>query len=668
MNPLARIPNPFKQSIMKDAWETPLADVPEIHAQAFSTCCRALENVRTSRQCDSVLLHGEAGSGKTHLLGRLQRNLTSPFSAEKDRSADIGQCLFLYCRLQTNPRRLWQHLRKTFVEDLLHRFPDGTTQLQRLVACRFAEGDKRKQRPVKKWLRWISNPANRDHAGWKEILLPWINRETGIDFSLQRVLYHLITGRHVLEAGAWLKGEDSLPEEALALLGVGTTEEGQTEDRAREVVLSLCRLASPRMPVAFCFDQIEALQMSRDDPESLFLFGQMGASLFNSSNNSLLISCIQSSVVNLFKESVREADYDRIAQSVEALYPLDRTQAYKLIQCRLDSQKELAGLRARYSQRPLWPFESSDFDTIFSPTGHQSPRQSPRKIISFAGTLFDKIKLDGVVAEPEDSSAFLKKEFERRLVMSLQQDVTESDITLAHGLPLLTETLGGQWHTERQPDKDIDFLLSHEAKRIALSLCNHQNMRSLGARFKRLKDWQFKNREVKLVLIRDQRLPISKSAVATRSHLQSLEEKGAVLTQPDAETLAALQALRSLLSDAKSGDLHYQGETLAPRTVQEWLCRNLDPSLTSFLGNIVEVSEHESDADSEVMGPILEVLKRHRIITLEAAAKEVQQPVPLIEEAVRRHPGLVGWLQGPPPVLFDYKPAEILRSKERDEG
>ena len=221
MNPLARIPNPFKQSIMKDAWETPLADVPEIHAQAFSTCCRALENVRTSRQCDSVLLHGEAGSGKTHLLGRLQRHLTSPFSAEKDRSADIGQCLFLYCRLQTNPRRLWQHLRKTFVEDLLHRFPDGTTQLQRLVACRFAEGDKRKQRPVKKWLRWISNPANRDHAGWKEILLPWLNREAGIDFSLQRVLYHLITGRHVLEAGAWLKGEDSLPEEALPFWGSG---------------------------------------------------------------------------------------------------------------------------------------------------------------------------------------------------------------------------------------------------------------------------------------------------------------------------------------------------------------------------------------------------------------------------------------------------------------
>jgi len=66
-NPLAGIPNPFRQTIVKDAWES-LQDVPEIHAQAFEACCRAFENVRTSRHCDSVLLHGGAGSGKTEWL------------------------------------------------------------------------------------------------------------------------------------------------------------------------------------------------------------------------------------------------------------------------------------------------------------------------------------------------------------------------------------------------------------------------------------------------------------------------------------------------------------------------------------------------------------------------------------------------------------------------
>ncbi|RPJ19615.1 MAG: ATP-binding protein [Desulfobacteraceae bacterium] len=205
VNPFVAIPNPFRQSIVKDAWES-LQDVPEIHAQAFDTCCRAFENVRTSKHCDSVLLHGGAGSGKTHLLSRLQRHWTT--SQAQGASNEIGRCVFLYCRLQTSPHRLWQHLRKTFVEDLLHRFPDGTTQLQRLVACRFAEGDRNKRRPAAKWLKWMTNPANRDHGGWKRILLPWLEREARIGYSLQRVLYHLITGHHVLEAGAWLKGED----------------------------------------------------------------------------------------------------------------------------------------------------------------------------------------------------------------------------------------------------------------------------------------------------------------------------------------------------------------------------------------------------------------------------------------------------------------------------
>ena len=660
VNPLAGIPNPFRQTIVKDAWET-LQDVPEIHAQAFETCCRAFENVRTSRHCDSVLLHGGAGSGKTHLLSRLQRHWTS--SRGQDGSEEMGRCVFLYCRLQTSPHRLWQHVRKTFVEDLLHRFSDGTTQLQRLVACRFAEGDRNKRRPATAWLKWMRNPANRDHSGWKRILLPWLEKEARIGFSLQKVLYHLITGRHVLEAGAWLKGEDSLPEEALAPLGISGTEEGQTEDGARNVVLSLCRLASPLMPVAFCFDQIEALQASMNDDESLFLFGQMGASLFNSSNNALLISCIQSSVVEHFKRAIREADYDRIAQRVETLNPLNKTLAHKLIRSRMDSNEELARLRIRHSQQPQWPIEPLDLDPVFPSSG----AATARKIISFAGALFDKVQMGG--APPlQDPSDFLRNEFSRRRDTALGQEEAESDMSLAHGLPLLAETLGERWRQDRQPEKDIDLLLSHGDRRIAVSLCNQQNMRSLAARLKRLKDWHSRNKGIKMVLIRDQRLPISRTAVVTRSLLQSLKERGVSLCQPDVETLAALQALRSLISDARSGDLHHGGDPMAPKTVQEWLSRNLDSSLTAFFGDIVGISETPSEADPDLMSAILDVLKQHRVVTLEKLAEEIRQPVPLIEDMVKRHPGRIGWLQGPPAVLFDYRPHEILSSKERDEA
>ncbi|MBN1103230.1 MAG: ATP-binding protein [Deltaproteobacteria bacterium] len=659
-NPLAGIPNPFRQTIVRDAWET-LEDVSEIHAQAFETCCRAFENVRTFRHCDSVLLHGEAGSGKTHLLSRLQRHWTS--SPGQDGSKEMGRCVFLYCRLQTSAQKLWQHLRRTFVEDLLHRFPDGTTQLQRLVACRFAEGDKNKRRPPEKWLKWIKHPANRDHSGWKRILLPWLGRETQLGFSLQRVLHHLITGRHVLEAGAWLKGEDRLPEEALNLMGIRGNEEGQTEDGAREIVLSLCRLASTLMPVGFCFDQIEALQTSKSDEESLFLFGQMGASLFNSSNNALLISCIQSSVLDQFRGSIRDADYDRIAQRVERLDPLDRRLAPLLIRSRLESGKELAILRARHPQKPLWPLEPPDLDAVFSPIG----TQTARRIISFAGDLFDRLQT-GQAPPPRDPLEFLREEFDRRLNTALGQDEEESDLTLAHGLPLLAEVLGEPWDKKRQPDKDIDLLLSHADKRVAVSLCNQQNMRSLGARLKRLKDWHARNRGVKLVMVRDQRLPISRSAVVTRSHLQSLRGKGAVLIHPDPVTMAALQALRTLLSDAMSGDLHDGRDSVGTPTVREWLSRNAESQLVAFFGEIVGASEGPSEADSDLMSGVLEVLKRHRIISLDELARESKQPASMIVELAKRHPGRIGWLEGPPPVLFDYRPAEILSSRERDPG
>jgi len=58
--------------------------------------------------------------------------------------------------------------------------------------------------------------------------------------------------------------------------------------------------------------------------------------------------------------------------------------------------------------------------------------------------------------------------------------------------------------------------------------------------------------------------------------------KGVSLCRPDAETLAALQALRSLISDARSGDLHDSGEPIGPKDGREWLFQNLDSRLTAF--------------------------------------------------------------------------------------
>src|SRR5918911_5475731 len=107
------VANPFGHTVVTDAWHPAGSDVPEIHARAFAACAAALEEVRTQGRSTSVLLHGEAGSGKTHLLARLRRHWADPGSGA---GADA---VFIAVRLQTGPRRLWRSLRRSVAEDLL---------------------------------------------------------------------------------------------------------------------------------------------------------------------------------------------------------------------------------------------------------------------------------------------------------------------------------------------------------------------------------------------------------------------------------------------------------------------------------------------------------------------------------------------------------------------
>jgi hypothetical protein len=146
-----------------------------------------------------------------------------------------------------------------------------------------------------------------------------------------------------------------------------------------------------------------------------------------------------------------------------------------------------------------------------------------------------------------------------------------------------------------------------------------------------------------------------------------LVAKGVSLCRPDAETLAALQALRSLISDARSGDLHDGGEAISPKTVEEWLVQNLDSKLTALFGQMVATSETPEETDPDLIDSILEVLRKRKVVELEKLAEVIGRSVPLLEEIVKRHPGRIGWLQGPPAVLFDYRPDEILPSSDGDE-
>ena len=101
--------NPFRNSIVRDAWDPGKIDVPEINEAPFRLCLEALDSVRAERRSTSVLLHGEAGSGKTHLLNRLRTAVKSQTRFQ----------IFVSVRLQSSPHRFWRYLRRSMVQDLV---------------------------------------------------------------------------------------------------------------------------------------------------------------------------------------------------------------------------------------------------------------------------------------------------------------------------------------------------------------------------------------------------------------------------------------------------------------------------------------------------------------------------------------------------------------------
>ena len=128
MTELSTLKNPSATNVVQDAWQAP-PDVTAIHREVFQACLAGIDSASRGTP-DSLLIYGSAGSGKTHLLTRLQRHLAETAAAAPDR---VLRCVFVFVRLQTSPLLLWQHVRKRFASDLMRR-DQGVTQLQRLVA------------------------------------------------------------------------------------------------------------------------------------------------------------------------------------------------------------------------------------------------------------------------------------------------------------------------------------------------------------------------------------------------------------------------------------------------------------------------------------------------------------------------------------------------------
>ncbi|HYO75768.1 MAG TPA: ATP-binding protein, partial [Thermoanaerobaculia bacterium] len=142
--------NPFLQNRVDTAWDTRsiAADVPAINDAAFQQVLRTIADVRSSRQSHGLLLSGEPGSGKTHLLNRVRRWI------QQDEHA-----WFVYILPITAPDRVYRDILQATAGDITRGAPDthGITQLAVAVARLFMSDVNAPVRDIAEWWRRVMN-------------------------------------------------------------------------------------------------------------------------------------------------------------------------------------------------------------------------------------------------------------------------------------------------------------------------------------------------------------------------------------------------------------------------------------------------------------------------------------------------------------------------------
>ncbi len=322
----------------------------------------------------AVTIFGEAGAGKTHLISQYRNQMT-----------DRADRFLISVQLETAPGRFWRFVRKHFAADLLKKKWNAKqpelTGLFRILANRFPEWVAVKPGPGGLLGGWGRRPDDdlRQHLEEFSEHCPQFHS------TLRTVLPKLWNDKAAQAARDWLAGNPQTDEQ-LKALGVPVMSEGESdaEEEARDVVLSLCRLANEDAPIGqptalvVCFDQIEGLTDSLSDTQALQTFAKAVNRLLNCPGPRMITVFLRESFFEKHQGHIDPAYRDRLMQNSVAFPMLGYEQAVQVIAQRLkpyplwQSEKGAAGGGA------CWPFGEAAVKGLVSAYG---PELTPRFVI-----------------------------------------------------------------------------------------------------------------------------------------------------------------------------------------------------------------------------------------------------------------------------------------------
>jgi hypothetical protein len=633
--------NPFRVDRIDSAWEGEFTDVPAINAAAFQQCCETIEDVRATGQSRGLLMTGQPGSGKSHLLRRLRHAI-----------GDDGRDCFVYVPPVAAAGRLYGELLRRVVTDMIREPGEGAaSQLETLFIRELLSGPIRSRvTPLQLW----ADLRRRTPAGPAlfEALEPAMNRLTlslQLEPDVTLVLRHYLAEHYRADAYRWLTG-CSVPEAVAARLGVNLTLEAESD--ARLALFTLSKLTGRASVLVLAFDQLEGLQVRPDDLDGVRAFGSAVADLLINCRNVAAISCVQAYFRADLAHALPPAHMARIEQDAGIIQLLDVPTAEALVAARLGGDADLAAARSAARGDNLWPL-GGHLAAALPLTHGLVPA---RAVLNAARVLFEAWRtadVGGVAVDEPSPNDLLAATFADREQQALAQPADEG--TLADGLLKLLD-LRRPGQVQRSTARGLDVVIGPAGQATGVSVCHAMNMTSLAARLRQVTEAVEHGTVRRAIVVRDERLRISPTAIATQNRIQWLKERGHVLLRPTAAAYAAIAAARALLAESAAGDLAAGGRTIDTDDVRRWL---LEARPVNAFELLDEIDHPVSDVDDAVLEALREALDGVWIAPIEAVAQRIDRPAADLAAHLKNHQ-MVGLISGPPALVY-LKPDGLVR-------
>jgi hypothetical protein len=369
--------NPFTDNRITGSAEDDV-DVESLNLAAFERLSGLAWETLNTRRGLGVVLWGQAGIGKSHLLARLAR-----WARRDDRA-----CLIYLHNLQASPDNLPRALLRAVVDALTWRERQSfaETPLQRLILTTLQ--DKLGTTGIIPWTQ-IEHTLRQEIAqhssqGPSDAALA--------DRTVQTVLFRFF--RSVMRTGQgkeegtvaelavrWLRG-DALSAEQGRELGLPPPRrpEGpivlEDNQQIKQVLVALSALAAGRrQPFVLCFDQVDNL-----DEEQFAALARFLEALIDSARNLLVVTAgIQNSLLAWQeKRVIQESSWDRLAQFKIQLLRITPEQGRPLVEKRLqrflDLFEELPEVHRLAFEDSLFPLGGRWYDDVMDGRVDVRPR------------------------------------------------------------------------------------------------------------------------------------------------------------------------------------------------------------------------------------------------------------------------------------------------------